>query len=269
MTKRAPSSWFYALLCSSMAIVLASLLSGCEASDPNTLTLLCGGAIRPPMTGAEREDEKGVIERFRDVHPGANIETNFGASNILLGQLKLTQRGDLFFPGDDFYVEEAKREGLVYETRTVARFVPVIMAANGNPLDIREVSDLADPNVRLAIADPRAAAIGRITPEIFEKNGVSFDALDNIEFTGVTAPEVAQAVELGHVDATITWRPVAEQYHHNSTVIEIPPEDNVLSPLVIAVLETSRNKELAVQFADFIAGPEGREVFQRYHYDVE
>lgn len=266
MTK---STLSYTLFCSAFAIALAALLLGCESSDPNTLTLLCGGAIRPPITGAELEDEVGIIERFRNAHPGATIETNFGASNILLGQLKLTQRGDLFFPGDDFYVEEAKREGLVYETRTVARFVPVIMVANGNPLDIQEVSDLADPNVRLAIADPRAAAIGRITPEIFEKNGVSFDALDNIEFTGVTAPEVAQAVELGHVDATITWRPVAEQYHRNSVIVEIPREDNVLSPLVIAVLETSTNKELALEFADFIAGPEGQEVFQRYHYHVE
>ncbi len=258
-------------LLAAMLAVSTAFLAGCEGveDDAAQLSLLCGGAIRPPMAGTELDDEPGVIERFLNEHPDASIETNYGASNLLLGQLKLRGAGDLFFPGDDFYIEEAKAEGLVHETRTVAQFVPVIMVADGNPLEIENVSDLAQADVRLAVAEQRAAAVGRITPEIFAKNGVDFDTLDNIVFTGVTAPEVAQAVALGHADATITWRPVAKQHQHNTSIVEIAPEKNVFSPLVVAVLETSGNKELALAFADFLAGPEGREVFERYHYDVE
>jgi molybdate transport system substrate-binding protein len=258
-----------------LTMFLAGWFPGCERAqrrnenhETTRLTLLCGGALRPPIDGLDDPGEQGILARFRSKYPEVAVETSYGASNLLLGQLKLTQAGDLFFPGDDFYIQEAQNEGLVYATRTVARFVPVILVSRGNPLEIRAVSDLAAAHVRLAVADRRAAAIGRITPEIFEKNGVSFDRLDNIVFTGVTAPEVAQAVALGHADATITWRPVAVQYPQDGTLIEIPPEDNVFSELVIAVLETSGDKEAGLMFADFIAGPEGRKVFQRYHYDA-
>lgn len=259
-----------------LTMFLAGCFPGCEQAqrgnehrETTRLTLLCGGALRPPIDGLDDSGEQGILARFRSRYPEVAVETSYGASNLLLGQLKLTQAGDLFFPGDDFYIQEAKNEGLVYATRTVARFVPVILVSHGNPLAIQSVSDLASARVRLAVADRRAAAIGRITPEIFEKNGVSFDRLDNIVFTGITAPEVAQAVALGHADATITWRPVAVQYPQDGTLVEIPPEDNVFSELVIAVLETSGDKEAGLMFADFIAGPEGRKVFQRYHYDAD
>ena len=273
-TKRIPLNGALRLML--LAVVPAMCLSGCGRAGPvdadrptARLMFLCGAGLRPPMDGAGVQDEPGILERFRARHPQITMETTYGASNLLLGQLKLTGTADLFFPGDDFYIEEAKKEGLVYTTRTVARFVPVIMVAVGNPLGIERVSDLAAPQVRLAVADRRAAAIGRIIPEIFEKNGIPFDTLNNIVFTGITAPEVAQAVALGHADATITWRPVARQYPRNSTLIEIAPEDNVFSQLVIAVLENSADKEAGLKFANFLAGPEGREVFKRYHYDVE
>lgn len=239
---------------------------GCRgtAPSPTEIHLFCGAALRLPLSGNEAEE--GVLGRFQSSYPDITVRTTFGASNLLLGQLKLARSGDLFFPGDEFYIKEAGKEGMVHDSRTVALFVPVIMVQCGNPLGVESVSDLAEPHVRLAAADMRAAAIGRITPDIFAVNGIDFGGLDNIVFTGITAHEIAQAVALGHADATIVWRPVAKQYPGSDTVVEIAPEMNIVSPLVIAVLETSENKEAAIRFADFISGPAGREVFKMYHY---
>ncbi len=258
----------YSCLLLFFVVALSLMFSGCGQEDAwdVQLTMYCGGGLRPPVDGSG-EEGRGVIESFLSEHPGMRIETTYGASNLLLGQLKLAPEGDLFFPGDDFYIGEAEKEGLVYQTRTVALFVPVIMVQEGNPHGIKDVSDLADPAIRLAVADQRAAAIGRITPDIFDKNGMDFEQLDNIAFTGVTAPEIAQAVTLRHADATIVWRPVAAQYQRGSEIVGIEPENNVVSPLVIAVLETSDNKEAALKFADYISGPAGREIFERYYYD--
>lgn len=258
-----------------LPLAAALLLSpGCAppregAGGGQTLTLLCGAGIRPPMDGSGEGDGAGVVGGFLRENPGIRFETRFGASNLLLGQLKLTGTGDLFLPGDDFYIEEARKENLIHADRIVAWFVPVIMVARGNPLGLSRVSDLARPDARLAVADERAAAIGRITPEIFRRNGIAMEALKNIAYTGVTAPETAQAVALGHVDAAIVWGPVAALYGRDTEMIVIAPDKNVLSPVRIAVLETSRNKEAALRFLEYISGPEGREVFRTHGYLVE
>ena len=63
------------------------------------------------------------------------------------------------------------------------------------------------------------------------------------------------------------WRSVARQHTRNSTDIDIAPDKNVISPLVIAVLETSGHKDKALKLAEFISGPTGKEVFEKYHYE--
>ena len=230
------------------------------ANAPGPLQLNCGTGLRPPV--AE------IIDYFQR-RTGVQVRVNYGASNLLLGQLKLTGRGDLFLPGDDFYIKEAEREGLVHASYAVALFVPVIQVARGNPLRVKTIADLARGDVRLGVADERAAAIGRITPAIFATNGVPFATVrSNIVFTSITAPELGQAVALGHVDAAIVWRAVAWQYARETEIMEIPAEHNVLSHVAVAVLAGSKNKETALEFVKCLQGTVGREIFRKYHYDL-
>ncbi len=263
-----PLSGMAVIIFAALRLVTAEHRAKPAGGGSNVLLLYCAATILPPVAGTGYEHAGGLVDLFQR-RSGLRVEVKYGASHLLLGQLLLTRRGDLFLPGDDFYIQEARQAGLVQEVRTIARFVPVILVRRGNPRGIRGVADLANPAVRLAVADRHVTVIGRITPEIFLKNGVAFDELQNIHFTGTTAPEVAQAVARGHADAAIVWNPVARQYERDAEIIEIPPDGNVTSPLAIAVLTTSRNREAARQFVDFVAGPAGREHFARYHYDLE
>ena len=254
----------YAVPIAAIAVVLAGVFAAWrplapQEEGPPKLLLYCGAALRPPVEEA--------IELFQR-RTGVRVEADYGASNLLLGRLKISRRGDVFLPGDAFYVSEAEAEGLVAESKDVAWFVPVIMVPKGNPRGIETVADLAAPGVRLALADERAAAIGRITPDIFRANGVPLDDVErNTAFTGVTAPELAQAVALGHVDATIIWRPVAMRYPDSAEIVEIPRETNVLSPVAVAALTTSDFPDEARQLVAFLAGPMGQECFRKHHYE--
>jgi molybdate transport system substrate-binding protein len=231
-----------------------------ETTPGPLLTLLCGAGLRPPV--------EEIVDAFRRRH-GVRVEIQYGASNLLLGQLELTGRGDVFLPGDAFYTDEARRKGLVADSRTVAWFVPVIQVADGNPKGIKTVADLAVPGIRLGIADERAAAVGRITPEIFRMNGVSMDDVRrNVVFTSVTAPELGQSVALGHVDAVIVWQPVAKQYP-STEIIAIPEDKNRISPIDAAVVgKPGASTDVAHAFVNFLAGPVAGESFRKYDYDL-
>lgn len=226
---------------------------------PPKLLFLCGAGLRPPAEEA--------IELFQRRY-GVMVEADYAGSNMLLGRLKVSRQGDVFLPGDAFYVTEAEKEGLVADSADVAWFVPAIMVPKGNPRRIAGVADLAKPGIRLGVADERAAALGRITPDIFRANGVAPEDVErNTAVTHVTVPELAQAVALGHVDAAIVWRPVAMQYPDSADIVDIPRENNVLSPVAAAVLTTASLPEEARQFVEFLAGPMGQEAFRKFHYE--
>ena len=244
------------------AILLIVGLCGCRGASPGEderqVTLFCGAGIRPAM-----EEIIEVFHRRTDVR----VRTHYGASNLLLGQLKIApDTADLFLPGDVFYVEEAQAEGLVTRTVPVAWFVPVILVRQGNPQDIRAVQDLAKPGLRLAVGDDRSAAIGRIMPMILEKHGLSPDALaQNAVFTAATAHELGNAVSMGHVDATIVWEAVARLFDW-SEVVEIPPARNVAPPLAVGLLAHSSARAAAEEFMDFLSSPAAQTIFEDHHY---
>ena len=227
---------------------------------PVSLLLSCGAGLRPPV--------EEIITLFQR-QTGVKVSANYAGSNFLLGQLKLSRRGDLFLPGDAFYIQEARRQGLVQESYAVAQFVPVIQVARGNPRGIKTIADLVRSDVKLGIGDERAAAIGRITPAIFATNGVPFDAVRaKVAFTSATAPELGQAVKLGHIDAAIIWQAVAWQYAPETEIVAIPADRNILSPVAVAITTDSKNKETALKLVEFLQGKTGQEIFRKHHYDA-
>lgn len=229
-------------------------------NDVITLSLFSGAGLRPPVAD--------IVELFQQ-ETGIRVECTYGASNLLLGQLKLHQRGDVFLPGDQFYVDQAQAEGLVDESRPIAYFTPVIMVKKGNPLDIRRLEDLTKSGVRLGLADERSAAVGRVARQVLENSGVSWQAIKrNLQFTSTTVHELGDSLKLGHLDAVIVWNAVARQYDNVGEIVSIPAEHNVSVAIPAAIIKTTANREAARQFIDFLASERGRVIFRQYYYDT-
>lgn len=223
------------------------------------LLLYCGAGLRPPVA---------EIAAAFEAETGTSLEIIYGASNLLLGQLALSGRGDLFLPGDDYYLAAAAGKGLAEAGRPLAEFVPVIIVARGNPRNVGTLDDLAGPGLRLGLADGRSAAIGRLAGLILERAGLDRDALAaNLVYTSATVHELAGAVALGHVDAAIVWRPVAAAHATDTDMIPIDPAVNITAPVAIARLTTTTRPEAAARFIEFIASERGRAVFTAHHYD--
>lgn len=240
-----------------------SMLSGCSRRQGGkpTLRLYCGAGIRPPV--AE------IVEEFEKTH-GVKIECDYAGSGVLLSRIKLSRQGDLYLPGDMHYLELAEKEGLIASKNMVCYFVPVILVRKGNPKNIRGLQDLLRPGIRLGLGNPEACAIGRRTEEIFEKNGISQEAVQaNLAFSSLTVNELGLQVKAGKVDAAIVWDAIAAYYSDCAEAVPIPPKQNIISRVGIAVLRFSPHRELAEQFVQFVTGERGRLIFEKHHYTTE
>lgn len=241
-----------------LTVMLLSSLAGCN-SEP-ALMLYCGAGIRPPV--AEAVEEFGRLHSIR-------VETAYAGSEVLLGQMKLAGRGDLYMPGDGYYVEQAEQAGLVASTRPICCFVPVILVQKGNPKDIRTLADLARPGLVVGLGEAEACAVGRQSSKIFAKNRISEEEINrNVVVRALTVTDLANSVKLKALDAAIVWDAVAAGVADATDMVALKSEENIVSTVSIAILKSASNPELAQEFVDFLASEHGQQIFQKHHYTL-
>jgi molybdate transport system substrate-binding protein len=242
------------------ALAAAAGLAGCggEGDAKPSLHLYAGAGLKPAM------DE--VIAAYTE-QTGVEIVPDFAGSGIALSKIKASDRGDLFMPGDVWYVEQAAADGLVASKHRVSYFVPVILVRKDFEGGIAGLADLAKPGVRLGLGNPKACQVGRLSRRLFEKSGVSLDAIEaNTVVQTATVNELGVQVQVGQVDAVIVWDAIAVRFTEWGRIVEVPLEANIVSEVAIAVLETSRHPALARGFAEFVTGEAAQAIFAAHGY---
>lgn len=221
------------------------------------LILFSGAGIRPLAEEFIRE-----FERREQV----KILATYGGSAHILGQISTTKRGDLFMPGEELYVDAAIERGLADNStkQKVACFIPVILLRKGLSIPITNVRDLKKSGLRLGFGDERSCAVGQLTLLILKKNGVEMQEIaKSVVYKSATVEELGIAVKMGTIDATIVWDTTARYYTNDTTIVEIPLENNVLSVIPIVVLKFSQYPDIAKKFIEFVVSDTGKEIIKR------
>lgn len=221
------------------------------------LTIYCAAGIKPPVEAVGREYERIY---------GVPIQLQYGGSGTLLSNLRVARRGDLFLAADDSYLAIARTNHLVEEVIPLARMSPVIAVRKGNPKNIRALEDLWRADIATALANPDAAAIGKITRELLQESG-DWAALEkHAKVFKPTVNDVANDIKIGTVDAGIIWDATARQYPELEMVkvaILEPGEQRVS----IGVLKFSQHPTTALHFARYLgARDKGLKEFARSGY---
>jgi len=231
-------------------------------NEKTELILYCGAGIR---SAAE-----ALIEAFEKKHD-VKILATYAGSDRLLGQISTIQKGDLFMPGAELYVDIAIEKGLALKEskRVVAYFIPVIFVQKGNPKGIQSLQDLKRPGIRLGFGDERACAVGKTTLKILEKNGIVYSELKkNVVYKSGTVNELPLAVQLQNVDAVIAWDVNARHFLQYGDIVRISQEQNVPSTIPIIVLGSSSHQSEARAFIDFVTSSEGKKILTECKYTI-
>ncbi len=252
----------WALLAVGVSSLATCVLAG-TADKPlagKTLELFVGAASKPAT--------EEVAKAFED-KTGCRMLLHFGSSGAMLSQMKLTRRGDAYFPGSSDYMELAKREKLVVpETeKIVVYLVPAINVPANNPKKIEKLEDLARPGVRVGIARPDAVCVGAYAVEVLEKNGLAAAVKPNIVTYAESCEKTAQLVALGTVDAVLGWRVFQYWNPEKIKTVLLPPERVPrIGYIPIARSVFCRQPETLERFVAFLTGVEGRAIFSKWNY---
>lgn len=218
------------------------------ASPAKPLIVYCAAALKPAMQAVAAEYDRPV-------------EFRFGNSEQSLAQVSFGV-GDLFLPADDSFVRVAQSSGTATESFPLAKMRVVVLAQPGNPRRIANLDDLLNKDLRLGQANPKAAAIGRLTRDHLKKSG-RWDALHaNTLVYHTTVTDAANAVQLGANDAAIVWDAVAANYP-SLAAVKLPELDGAIGNVEIALLRSASDPEAARRFVRFVKSADhGQKAFR-------
>ncbi len=224
------------------------------------LFLYCGAGLRPAMEDLRQDFTQRT---------GVPVLVSYAGSGCLLSMLTFARSGDLYMPGERYYVDQAKAAGHLKDDATAAYFVAVVMVQKGNPKGIRSLQDLARADVRVGIGHPDSVACGLVAKKILEKAGLWAAVKANIDARGAytgAAMELSNALSLKALDAAINWDAMAFPVLKDVDILTLPREQNIDVPVPLAVLTWTRQKEVATRFVDFALSETGRVHFAKHGY---
>lgn len=210
----------------------------------NTLTVFCAAGLKKPVEEIAQAYQKET---------GNEVRLQYGGTGTLLSQIKITQQGDLFIAADDGSLADAKKMGVTREEFQLVKQKPVLAVAKGNPKKITSLAALKQDGIKLALPNPEAASIGRVTKKLL---GAEWDALAaKAAVMKPTVTEIAADLSLGAVDAAILWDATVPQFDRIEavTVPELAKHDEFATA---TVLESSTQPAEAMKFARYLSAPE-------------
>lgn len=226
-----------------------------ETAAQKSLIVYSGAGLKKPMTDLAKEFEK---------ENNIKIEYIFAGSTQLLSQLETSGKGDVFIVGSKVAYESARGKSLVGEAKEVAYHTPAIIVKKGNPKGIKTLKDMEKEGIKVILGDPKANAIGVTTQKIIEKNKLN-GINKNMIAQMATVNEIVLHITEGKADAAIATK---DSVFGNDKIdiIDIPENENVDQILPIAPVSSSKEKELANKFVDFVSSDKGKSVFEQYGF---
>jgi molybdate transport system substrate-binding protein len=203
---------------------------------------------------------------------GREVKLAFGASGNFSRQIRAGAPFELFLSADEanvrFLVDAGRTEGegLVYAVGRLSLFAPAASPVQVDPELAGLAAALKAGTVRrIAIANPELAPYGKAAREALQKKGL-WDALTGRIVLGENVNQAAQFALTGGVEAAFIPYSivVAPNFKDRGRSVLVP--ESLHEPIRQRMVLVKGAGETARRLYDFVRGPEGRAILERYGF---
>ena len=212
-----------------------------------------------------------IKTKFEAANPNVTVTYNFNGSNTLAIQITQGAPADVFASADPKNMQ--KVSSLVNTPQTFVENKVVVIVPANNPAHIKTLHDLANPGVKIAVANS-SVPVGNYTLQVLSKMGQSSEygpsyesaVKANFVTQETSVSGVIQKVQLGEVDAGYVY--VSDAFSAGSKVssIDIPARYNIVANYPIATVKDSKNPSTAQSFVQYVLSADGQAILAKYHF---
>lgn len=214
--------------------------------------------VASSLTGAMPE----IMDAFISEYPGSKVKVQFGSSSDLAIQIIEGAPFDVFASADRTNMSKVEEANLVNASATMfASNTFAIIVEKGNPLDIKSIADLAEPDV-VVVQCATTAPCGQGALTVFKNAGISLTPKSFEE----NVKSVVTKVSSGEADAGIVYVTDVIAAEQQTDEIAIEAGFNTTTDYYVAASNRSSDVELAQRFADFVVSPLAQEILRKYGF---
>lgn len=209
-----------------------------------------------------------LVPRFESA-TGTRVKVSFGSSGNISSQIQNGAPYDVFFSADVDYPRRLEFAGLV-EPGTLYEYAVgriVLWVPNSSQLDLKQgLRALLDRSVsKIAIANPQHAPYGRAAVAALRSTGI-YEQVQSKFVLGENVSQAAQFVQTGNADAGIVALSLAlsPAMQNSGRYAELDAKSYPAIRQGVVALRSSKNKQRAQAFLEFIKGAEAQSVLKRY-----
>ena len=209
------------------------------------------------------------IGRQFDSTYGTKVTFVFGSTGLLTKQIENGAPFDVFAAANVSYIDQLEQKGLIVPgtKRVYARGRITMWTTANSPLKMETIQDLARPDVkRIAIANPDHAPYGQAAREALERAGIWETVKPKLVY-GDNIRQTLQYAETGNVEVAIVALSLSVQ--SNGRWVLIPEELHKPIDQGMGILKGTKVQTLAGVFSDFVTGPRGRAILQKYGFTFQ
>jgi len=135
---------------------------------------------------------------------GVRILTVYNGCGILLGQIKLGEKPDVYHTCDVSFMRGVE-DGFLPPVSVTETDI-VILVGKGNPRGIKDLQDLARPGLKLGMANEQQSTLGALTVRLLNEKGLYESVVRNVVSQTPTADLLVNQIRTESLDAVIVYR---------------------------------------------------------------
>ena len=188
-----------------------------------------------------------IAKAFEKKYPGTTVKFNFGGSSALVEQINAGAPVDVLATASETTMWKAVNAGHVGIPLLFAKNTMAIAMPPGNPKGITQLSDLAKPDVKVAVCAV-AVPCGAAARDLFKLNGITVKPVtQELDVRAVLGKVMADEVDAGVVYVTDV-----KAVGNKVTSVTIPSAQNVTTTYPIATVVGAPNVVAARAFVAYV-----------------
>lgn len=231
-----------------------------QAQERPEMLIYCGITMIRPMT---------EIARLFETREKVKITLAQGGSEDLYQSLKKSGQGDLYLPGEPSYRDKYLADGLLGEYVNVGYNQLAIVVRKGNPKQVKgDPREMLRRDLTIIIGNAESGSVGKETKDVLDAVGLYNKVLDAALYLAPDSRVLNNAMKKGEADAILNWRATAFFPDNANAVEAVDLNPRLAKPqaLLLNLLTSSRNKDIARRFMHFTAGEEGQAIFRKWGF---